>query len=120
MVQLGAQAVMSRTTQPTFDPDLLACLGGVIDPEIGLSVVDLGLVYRATRDESGIDVELTLTARSCPLGEMLIEEARDRLVDRFPGVSRIGLGLVWHPPWKPDLINERGRELLGLKPKEAA
>jgi len=111
---------MSRTAQHNLDPDLLECLLDVTDPEIGLSVVDLGLVYRATRDESGIDVELTLTARSCPLGEMLIEEARERLADRFRDVSRIGIGLVWHPPWKPDLINDRGREVLGLKPKEAA
>ena len=111
---------MSRTAQPTLDPDLLECLLDVIDPEIGLSVVDLGLVYRATRDESGIDVELTLTARSCPLGEMLMDDARERLVARFPDVSRIGLDLVWHPQWKPDLITDRRRNLLGLTPKEAA
>lgn len=111
---------MTRTAQPSLDPDLLECLLDVTDPETGLSVVDLGLVYRATRDDSGIDVELTLTARSCPLGEMLIEEARERLADRFRDVSRIGIGLVWHPPWKPDVINDRGRKLLGLKPKEAA
>ena len=111
---------MTRTAKPSLDPELLECLLDVTDPEIGLSVVDLGLVYRATRDESGIDVELTLTARSCPLGEMLIDQARERLADRFRDVSRIGIGLVWNPPWKPDLINDRGRELLGLKPKEVA
>jgi metal-sulfur cluster biosynthetic enzyme len=111
---------MTRTAQPSLDPDLLECLLDVTNPEIGLSVVDLGLVYRATRNESGIEVELTLTARSCPLGEMLIEEARERLADRFRDVSRIGIGLVWHPPWKPDLINDRGRELLGLKLRKSS
>lgn len=111
---------MSRTAQNILDPDLLESLLDVTDPEIGLSVIDLGLVYRATRGESGIDVELTLTARSCPLGEMLVEQARERLADRFRDVSRIRIGLVWDPPWKPELINDRGRELLGLKPKEVA
>jgi metal-sulfur cluster biosynthetic enzyme len=120
MVRAWSRIIMSRTAQHSLDPELLECLLDVTDPKIGLSVVDLGLVYRATRDESGIDVELTLTARSCPLGEMLIEQARERLADCFGDVPRIGVRLVWQPSWKPDLITDRGRELLGLRPKEAA
>ncbi|SFJ04000.1 Metal-sulfur cluster biosynthetic enzyme [Bosea sp. OK403] len=111
---------MSPTAKPPLDPDLLECLVGVMDPEIGLSVVDLGLVYRATRDESGIDVALTLTSPACPLGEMILEDARERLASRFPDAARIALDLVWHPTWSPDLITDRGRRLLGHQPKEAA
>ena len=69
-------------TQP-LDPDVLDCLLEVMDPEVGLSVVDLGLVYRATRGDNGIAVALTLTTRACPLGEMIVEDARERLARRF-------------------------------------
>lgn len=111
---------MSRAANQPLDPDLLECLVDVMDPEIGLSVVDLGLIYRATHDENGINVALTLTTRACPLGEMIIEDARERLASRFPDSPRIGFDLVWQPPWNPDRITDRGRELLGRQPKEAA
>ena len=103
----------------TLDPDILDCLQEVMDPEIGLSVVDLGLVYRAERGE-GIEVALTLTTRACPLGEMIVEDARGRLERGFPDAPRIAVNLVWSPPWSPDLITARGRELLGHAPQDAA
>jgi metal-sulfur cluster biosynthetic enzyme len=59
-----------------LDPDVLDCLLEVMDPEVGLSIVDLGLVYQATRGNDGIAVALTLTTRACPLGEMIVEDAR--------------------------------------------
>jgi metal-sulfur cluster biosynthetic enzyme len=103
-----------------LDSDLTDCLLDVMDPEVGLSVVDLGLVYHASRNADGIAVALTLTTRACPLGEMIIEQVRERLTSRFPNEPRITVDLVWHPPWNPDLITDHGRELLGRKPKEAA
>src|SRR5688572_9444834 len=78
-----------------LDPDILDCLQDVMDPEIGLSVVDLGLVYQAGQDDHGIDVALTLTTRACPLGEMIVEDARARLVSRFPDAPGIAINLVW-------------------------
>jgi metal-sulfur cluster biosynthetic enzyme len=103
-----------------LNPDIADCLLEVMDPEVGLSVVDLGLVYHASRDADGISVALTLTTRACPLGEMIVEEARAQLASRFPDEPRIAVDLVWHPPWSPDLITDRGRQLLGRQPKEAA
>ncbi|MBM6583026.1 metal-sulfur cluster assembly factor [Microvirga sp. BT689] len=84
-----------------LDPDILNCLQDVMDPEIGLSVVDLGLVYQAGQDDHGIDVALTLTTRACPLGEMIVEDARARLVRRFPDAPGIAINLVWSPLWTP-------------------
>lgn len=103
-----------------LDADVTDCLNDVFDPEVGLSVVDLGLVYRADREADEIDVDLTLTTRACPLGEMIAEDARERLADRFPDAQRITVSLVWSPPWSPDMITDRGRELLGRKAKDAA
>ena len=105
---------------PTPDPAVAECLLDVIDPEVGLSVVDLGLVYHASRDAGGINVALTLTTRACPLGEMILEEARERLVARFPEAFQVTVALVWDPPWNPDLITDRGRKLLRCQPKDAA
>jgi metal-sulfur cluster biosynthetic enzyme len=110
---------MTRATQ-SLDPDILDCLQEVMDPEVGLSVVDLGLVYRAERGDDGIDVALTLTTRACPLGEMILEDARERLARRFQGVTRIAVELVWSPLWTPDRITPQGQELLGRAPRKAA
>lgn len=63
---------MSRAAVQSLDSDLLECLTGVMEPEIGLSVVDLGLVVRAVRSHDAIEVDLTLTSRACPLGQMIV------------------------------------------------
>jgi metal-sulfur cluster biosynthetic enzyme len=113
---------MTRHTDksPPLDLDILDCILEVMDPEIGLSVVDLGLVYQATRDDDGIEVALTLTTRACPLGEMIVEDTRERLARRFQDAPRIIVTLVWNPPWHPDRITERGRALLGRPPQGIA
>jgi len=99
--------------QHTLDPEILDCLMDVMDPEVGLSVVDLGLVYQADRTPETVQVALTLTTRACPLGEMIVEEVRERLAHRFQDVPRVDVSLVWDPLWKPDFITARGQELLG-------
>jgi metal-sulfur cluster biosynthetic enzyme len=84
-----------------LDPEVLEVLRGIVGPEIGINIVDLGLVYRAERMAAAIDIAMTMTARSCPLGEMMLEEARVALSQHFPG-SSIAASLVWDPPWTPD------------------
>lgn len=110
-------AKASREPQ-SLDPVVLEGLADVMDPEIGLSVVDLGLVYRAAQSPEGVEVALTLTTRACPLGEMIVEEARDSLAHRFPDIPRIDVHLVWDPVWSPDFITPRGHELLGRSPRK--
>ncbi len=95
------------------DDEVLQALRGVYDPEIGINIVDLGLVYRAEREPDGIAVAISLTTPSCPLGEMLIEEAREALQARFPTVPSICVELVWDPPWSPDRMSEAARRQLG-------
>lgn len=97
----------------SLDPDVLEALRTVIDPEVGLSIVDLGLVYRAARATDAIVVAITLTTRACPLGRMIVGEAELRLRQRFPDAGMVDVKLVWEPPWKPDRITEQGRALLG-------
>ncbi|KAB0266839.1 metal-sulfur cluster assembly factor [Microvirga brassicacearum] len=109
-----------RTNKQPLDPDILECLRDVIDPEVGLSVVDLGLVYRAVRTPSGLEVALTLTTRACPLGEMIVADSRELLAHRFQDVPSIDVALVWEPMWSPEFITDHGLELLGHPPRKAA
>lgn len=95
------------------NPDVLEALKGVIDPEIGVNIVDLGLVYRAEYGPQGIRVALTLSTPSCPLSEMVVEEVREVLQANFAEAAAIHVELVWDPPWTPDRMSETARQLLG-------
>lgn len=95
------------------DPDLLRALKSVIDPEIGLNIVDLGLVYRAEYGPQGIDIALTMSTPSCPLSEMIIEEVREVLQAKFADAPAVKVELVWDPPWTPDRMSGAARKLLG-------
>jgi metal-sulfur cluster biosynthetic enzyme len=97
-----------------MNEDIVAALKAIIDPELGINIVDLGLVYRAARDANGIDVALTMTTPACPLGEMMTEEIKLVLRDRFPGTPDVRVELVWDPPWSPALMNEESRRQLGI------
>jgi metal-sulfur cluster biosynthetic enzyme len=99
-------------TKPVNDPDVLQALRGVNDPEIGINIVELGLVYRAERKPEGIKVALTLSTPSCPLSEMLVKEAREVLQTRFADAAAIHVELVWDPPWTPERMSETARRQL--------
>jgi metal-sulfur cluster biosynthetic enzyme len=95
------------------DADVMDVLRGIVDPEVGVNIVDLGLVYRAERGAGAVDVAMTMTTRACPLGEMMLEEARAALSQRFPDLQ-IAVDLVWDPPWTPDMMTAQGRDALAL------
>jgi metal-sulfur cluster biosynthetic enzyme len=94
------------------DPDVLQALRAVIDPEIGINIVDLGLVYLAARNPDGIDVALTLSTPSCPLGDLLLADAREALRAQFADAPAIRVELVWEPMWTPDRMSDAARRLL--------
>lgn len=101
----------------TMDAELCDCLRAVNDPELGINIVDLGLVYCARRTEEAIAVELTLTSRACPLGELVIAEVRECITARFPDAGRLDVKLVWDPLWTPDRITDSGYAQLGHERK---
>ena len=94
------------------DADVMQALKAVNDPEIGINIVDLGLVYRAERKPEGIEVALAVTTPSCPLGDMLVEEAREVLRSLFPDAPSVRVELVRSPPWSPDRMSEAARRQL--------
>lgn len=97
-----------------MDETVLNALRAIDDPEIGVNIVELGLVYRAQRDEAAVCVAMTATSRSCPLGEFLREEAATRLSQAFPDGTRIDVELVWTPPWSPERMSQAARRELRI------
>ena len=97
-----------------MNDEVLAALKTVIDPELGINIVDLGLVYRTAHNANGIDIALTMTTPACPLGEMMSEEIKLVLRDRFPDTPDVRVELVWDPPWSPELMSEESRRQLGM------
>lgn len=97
-------------------PELLPTLRGVLDPEVGLNIVDLGLVYAAVRDEAAnkIRIVMTFTTPHCPAGPFIADEVRTALEERWPG-DPVELNVVFEPAWTPALITEAGRAYLGIE-----
>ena len=90
----------------------IAALADVVDPELGLGIVDLGLVHAVDVDGTDVRVRLTMTSPACPLGEQIVEDAEQRL-RAVDGVGDAYVELVWDPPWTPARISPEARELLG-------
>ncbi len=97
---------------PTQD-EVLNVLKEVEDPEIGVNVVDLGLVYTIAVDNGDVNVEMTLTAPGCPMHET-IARAAEMAIETLPDVKDAHVKMVWSPPWTPDRLTDEGRRLLGF------
>jgi metal-sulfur cluster biosynthetic enzyme len=88
-----------------------ACLQEVLDPEIPISLVDLGLIYGVDYEHGVAGIRLTYTATACPCMAFIQEDIRDRLLQE-PWITKVELDEVWSPPWNRDMISDRGRTLL--------
>lgn len=85
----------------------------VEDPEVGLNIVDLGLVYGIVVSESNVRVTMTLTTPACPLGDLITEDINYRMAESWPAVQSVDVEIVWDPPWSPDAISREGKLQLG-------
>ena len=86
----------------------------VIDPELGENLVDLGLVYGITVEDSSVSVDLTLTTPGCPLHASLHAAAERAIRALVPGVEQVHIQLVWHPRWTPERISDGAKQRLGF------
>src|SRR5436305_13669172 len=92
---------------------ILRALRTVKDPELGVNVVDLGLVYTVQSHDDQIDVEMTLTTPACPAGPEILRNAVAAL-EKLDGVSKANVKLVMSPPWSPDRMSDAARDELGI------
>jgi len=105
-----AEETTAKETVSQEVEDVIEALRDVVDPELGINVVDLGLVYGVDVDAEKIaTVDMTLTSAACPLTDVIEEQAREAL-DGL--VTDFRINWVWMPPWGPEHITEDGREQL--------
>jgi metal-sulfur cluster biosynthetic enzyme len=93
------------------EEQIMNALRNVIDPEIGLNIVDLGLIYNLVIDESSIKVEMTLTTPGCPMHSSMTAAAENVLKQLAPQ-SAVDIKLVWEPRWTPDMMSDEARRNL--------
>ena len=114
VVAEGASAAETEV-MPTED-EMLGALKAVYDPEIGINIVDLGLVYGVTAaDDGNVVVDMTLTSPACPLAPVIKVQAEAVLCNRFPAVQDVEINLVWTPRWDPrTMASEEAKAELGI------
>ena len=88
-------------------------LRAVVDPELGMNVVELGLVYLVEAEPQRVRVEMTMTSPGCPMGESILEDARAAIGMAVPEAEEISVELVWDPPWTPEMMSEDARGFFG-------
>ena len=88
-------------------------LRSVDDPEVGMNIVDLGLVYRIDVAPQRVRVEMTMTSAACPMGDMITDNARRAVSAALPEAVAVDVVLVWEPPWTPELMSESARQTFG-------
>ncbi|WP_422930645.1 metal-sulfur cluster assembly factor [Singulisphaera sp. PoT] len=92
---------------------ILTALRTVIDPELNVNIVDLGLVYTVQTREAEVDVEMTLTTPACPAGPEILRNAVSA-IEKIEGVTKANVRLVMSPPWSPDRMSDEARDVLGI------
>ena len=96
---------------PTVD-EVNDALANVIDPELGLDFVELGLVYGVEVDGGTVHIEFTLTSPGCPIGPQVTEQMKE-FVGELEGVETVEPHMTFNPPWTPDLMSEDAKFALG-------
>ena len=92
-------------------PALWDALREVMDPELPVSVVDMGLIVALSRHEGTVDLKLTFTAMGCPAMDFIMGDIRDRLL-REPGVAAVNIEIVWDPVWTKARLSEEGIDIM--------
>lgn len=109
----GPLSAGTSTGAPSED-EVLEALKSVIDPELGINIVDLGLVYEVDIAESGdVDIRYTLTTMGCPIGPLIEDQMRAFLAP-LPGIGEVRPEMVLRPAWSPEMMSEEAKAALGM------
>ena len=93
---------------------VIDALKKTVDPEIGLNIIDLGLLYNLKiENNSDIDIRLTMTSPMCPVTSIIMADVELRL-QQLPGAGKVNVDLVWDPAWNPEMISEEARLSLNV------
>lgn len=98
---------------PEWLPPIEAALHRVVDPEVAMTILDVGLVYAVTVEPGRWHVVMTMTSAACPVTDLILDEAEDELARVAPGGTEIDLELVWEPAWTTDRMSARAKAFMG-------
>ena len=101
------------TGAPSLGPLIGDALRRVVDPELALSILDVGLVYAVTVTEAKVHVLVTMTSAACPVTDLIIEDIEDELDRVVPAGMLIQVELTWEPPWTAERMSEAARCFMG-------
>ena len=104
---------MTNKTRDSVEQAIWDALREVIDVEVGVNIVDLGLVYKVAVDGDKGSVDITATSPSCPVHVSMAEEARQAILRKVPMLAGVQVRVVWDPPWTPERMSEAAKKLLG-------
>lgn len=94
---------------------ILQALEEVIDPELGIDIVNLGLIYEIRFEQDGVtEIDMTLTTMGCPLADMITDQIHD-VMKSIPEVTKVDVKLVWYPAWTVDRLSRYARIALGVR-----
>ncbi len=99
--------------QLVSENDVREALKKCIDPELGINIVDLGLVYGVKVSGEKVRVEMALTTPGCPLHAFFVKDVEEK-VKALPGVREVEVELVWEPPWSPEKMSEEAKKRFGV------
>ncbi|MCK5637481.1 MAG: DUF59 domain-containing protein [Flavobacteriaceae bacterium] len=105
---------MNKEEITIFELEILDLLKNVMDPEIEINIVDLGLIYEVKYDgDKNIDIEMTFSTPSCPLGDTIVTNVKEEIKQKHPEYT-INVEIVFDPLWSTALVSEEGKKILGM------
>lgn len=107
------QSTSAAGSENGGDRELIEALRQVVDPELMINIIDLGLVYDIERDGATVSVDMTLTSPACPAGPQIMQQSKMAL-ERLASVDEAKIKLVMSPPWSPERMTDEARDQLGI------
>ena len=112
-MQIKVRGRLLQSTIRVTEDDVRAALRTVEDPEAGMSVLDLGLVYSIALDPGAVRVDMTMTSPACPASEYIVDEAAAAIRAMAPEGTDVEVRLVWDPPWTPERMSAEAQAKFG-------
>ncbi len=104
---------MNQAHDTSQQEAIWAALKTVMDPEVGIDIVEMGMVYTVTVTNNRAVIEITMTSPSCPLHVSITNEARQAVTRALPSLAEIDVQVVWEPAWTPERMSDTARKMLG-------
>lgn len=115
MIKIIKEERSAEKVDAELKESIMGALEQVIDPELGIDIVNLGLVYDIEMDEEGkTTITMTLTAMGCPLAGVITDQVKMALND-LPEVKEVDVNIVWNPPWSKDRMSRYAKIALGIR-----